>query len=508
MNIADSLFRIAKSLPDAPAVSTGLDLNYSFGQLAETAGRLARHLREKCGLQNGDRVALAMTNTAAFFPIAYGVWQAGLCLVPTNPRLHRREFAYIFENSGARLCFASPDMLSTVAGLNTEIANLEAIVSTDELDDILADQSWPIESCAPEDPCWIFYTSGTTGRPKGATLSHRNLTFMAQAYYADMDRVDVGDTMLHAAALSHGAGLYALPHLAQGGHQVICDGSFDPKEICDLIERLPQVSFFAAPTMVTRLVAYVEETRADTANLRTIHYGGGPMYVADLERALSVLGPKLAQLYGQGEAPMTISVLPKSWHERAAREGFLGSCGIPRTFVEVRIVDADDKDVPTGEIGEIITRSDCVMAGYWNMPEATAAALKGGWLHTGDLGSMDERGVLTLRDRSKDMIISGGSNVYPREVEEVLLRHPAVVEVAVVGRPHVDWVEEVVACVVTHTDHAVSSEELDQLCLENIGRYKRPRKYFFMQSLPKNNYGKVLKTSLRETVAAKADAEA
>jgi acyl-CoA synthetase (AMP-forming)/AMP-acid ligase II len=329
---------------------------------------------------------------------------------------------------------------------------------------------------------------------------------MAQAYYADMDRVEVGDTMLHAAALSHGAGLYALPHLAQGGHQVICDGSFDPKEICDLLARLPRVSFFAAPTMLTRFVAHVSETGADTTNLRTIHYGGGPMYVSDLENALDVLGPKLAQLYGQGEAPMTISVLPRSWHERARKEGFLGSCGIARAFVEIRVVDADDKDVPPGETGEIVTRSDCVMAGYWDMPEATAAALKDGWLHTGDLGSMDERGILTLRDRSKDMIISGGSNIYPREVEEVLLRHDAVREVAVVGRPHADWVEEVVACVVVHPGMDVTDAELDRLCLDNIGRYKRPRRYFYMDALPKNNYGKVLKTKLREIVTPKAGA--
>ena len=194
---------------------------------------------------------------------------------------------------------------------------------------------------------------------------------------------------------------------------------------------------------------------------------------------------------------MTISVLPKSWHETARREGFLGSCGIARTFVDIRIVDNAGNPLPPGETGEIVTRSDCVMAGYWNLPEATEAALRGGWLHTGDLGSMDESGILTLRDRSKDMIISGGSNVYPREVEEVLLRHPAVREVAVVSRPHPDWVEEVVACVVVDGGRP-SDRDLDALCLENIARYKRPRAYVFLDELPKNNYGKVLKTALRE----------
>jgi acyl-CoA synthetase (AMP-forming)/AMP-acid ligase II len=324
---------------------------------------------------------------------------------------------------------------------------------------------------------------------------------MAHAYYADMERVDPGDTMLHAAALSHGAGLYALPHLAQGGHQVICRGSFDPAEICDLVAGHPQVSLFAAPTMLTRLVAHVEATGADMANLRTIHYGGGPMYVSDLEHALDVLGPRLAQLYGQGEAPMTIAALPRSLHGRARAEGFLGSCGFPRSFVEVRVVDPGGRTLPPGEAGEIVTRSDCVMAGYWNMPEATAAALKDGWLHTGDIGTLDARGILTLRDRSKDMIISGGSNVYPREVEEVLLRHPGVFEAAVIGLPHPDWVEEVVACIAPLPGATVPQDELDRLCLDNIARYKRPRRYVFLAELPKNAYGKILKTELRARLA-------
>jgi long-chain acyl-CoA synthetase len=510
MNIAAALDRMAKALPDATAVSNRLEPVYSFAELASTVERLAAYLREDRGLQKGERVALVMTNNAQFFPIAFAAWRAGLCLVPTNPRLHRREFAYILENSGARVCFVSPDLAGTIDGLDDEIDELDCILRTDGplFRGGLPEATWPLEDCAPEDPCWIFYTSGTTGRPKGATLSHRNLAFMAQAYYADMDRVEPGDTMLHAASLSHGAGLYALPHIAQGGHQVICDGSFDPAEICGLLGRLPQVSFFAAPTMLTRLVAHVEKTGADTTNLRTILYGGGPMYVSDLERALDVLGEKLAQLYGQGEAPMTITVLPKSWHARARAEGFLGSCGVARTFVEVQIVDGDDNELPAGAIGEIVTRSDCVMSGYWDMPEASAAALKGGWLHTGDLGIMDERGILTLRDRSKDMIISGGSNIYPREVEEVLLRHPAVGEVAVVGRPHPDWVEEVVACVVTRPGMSVTDDELDRLCLDNMGRYKRPRRYFYMAELPKNNYGKVLKTALREQVAVEVEAQA
>jgi acyl-CoA synthetase (AMP-forming)/AMP-acid ligase II len=224
------------------------------------------------------------------------------------------------------------------------------------------------------------------------------------------------------------------------------------------------------------------------------------MYVADLERALQLFGSRLYQLYGQGESPMTITGLNKRLHAERTHPRWrdrLGSCGVPRTGVLVKVVDDRDRELPSGEVGEVVTRSDCVMEGYWNNPVASAETLRGGWLHTGDLGSFDEEGFLTLRDRSKDMIISGGSNIYPREIEEVLLRHPDIVEVSVVGRPHPEWGEEVIAFVVARPDTRVAPEELDRLCLDHIARFKRPRHYRFVDALPKNNYGKVLKTELR-----------
>ena len=251
--------------------------------------------------------------------------------------------------------------------------------------------------------------------------------------------------------------------------------------------------------MLTRLVHAPQMAGADLANLKTIYYGGGPMYVADLEKALQLFGPRLYQLFGQGEAPMTITGLSKRHHVDTAHPKWrerLGSCGVPRTGVLVKVVDENDRDLPPGEVGEVVTRSDCVMEGYWENPEANAETLRGGWLHTGDLGSIDEDGFLTLRDRSKDMIISGGSNIYPREIEEVLLRHPDLVEASVVGRPHPDWGEEVVAFIVAKPGVEVAEAALDRLCLDHIARFKRPREYRFVASLPKNNYGKVLKTEL------------
>ncbi|MBV9375044.1 MAG: AMP-binding protein, partial [Alphaproteobacteria bacterium] len=317
------------------------------------------------------------------------------------------------------------------------------------------------------------------------------------------DMLDERDTNLHAGPLSHGAGLYALPHLLRGGHQVVLP-HFDVDAILDALSRHQRVSMFAAPTMLTRLVNSPAVAAADLRNLRTIFYGGGPMYVADLERALQLFGPRLYQLYGQGESPMTITGLGKRLHADRTHPRWrerIGSCGVPRTGVLVKVVDDHDRELPSGEVGEVVTRSDCVMEGYWNNPAATEETLRDGWLHTGDLGSSDEDGFLTLRDRSKDMIISGGSNIYPREIEEVLLRHPDIAEASIVGRPHPDWGEEVVAFIVPRPGIEIAPEALDRLCLDHIARFKRPREYRFVEALPKNNYGKVLKTELRKLLA-------
>ena len=251
--------------------------------------------------------------------------------------------------------------------------------------------------------------------------------------------------------------------------------------------------------MVQRLVAHQERVGAAGQGFKTIVYGGGPMYVDDLRRALAVMGQKFAQIYGQGESPMTITALARAhlgdaqhprWAERIASVGRAHAC------VEVRVADAEDRDVATGALGEVLVRGETVMAGYWRNPEASAQALRGGWLHTGDVGSLDADGFLTLRDHSKDVVISGGSNIYPREVEEVLLLHPRVREAAVVGAPDAEWGEVVVAFVVADGP-AVADAELDALCLAHIARFKRPKRYHWLAALPKNAYGKVLKTALR-----------
>ena len=504
MNIAGIVGTLARAMPSQPAVTAG-GTTLSYGAFWDRSSRIAGALRTTYRLRPGDRVVLCMENCGEFLEVLFACWIAGLTAVPANAKLHPKEVAFIAENAGARLLVTTAGLHGSLLGLQDSVEGLTVLAVEDDAYRALTHADpLPVQDAAPDDDAWIFYTSGTTGRPKGATLTHRNLLFMSHCYYADIDHLDETDTKLHAAPLSHGSGLFALPHMFRGGHQVVLPG-FDPAEILDRIRHHPNVTLFGAPTMVTRLVNAPEVATADTRNLKTLYYGGGPMYVADLERALALLGPKLFQLFGQGESPMTITGLSRRHHADSAHPRFrerLGSCGIARTGVAFRVVDEEDRELPPGEVGEVITRSDCVMKGYWRNPEATAQTLRGGWLHTGDLGSVDADGFLTLRDRSKDMIISGGSNIYPREIEEVLLRDPAVLECSVIGRPHADWGEEVVAFVVPAPGREVEIPALERLCLDNIARYKRPKEWRVVPGLPKNNYGKVLKTELRQMLAA------
>ena len=504
MNLAAWLARAAKSGRDRPAILADNRTLRTYGGFAERTASLAAALRGPLGLHEGDRVAIVSRNSADYLEMLYGIWWAGLAAVPVNAKLHGAEIGWILENSGARLAFASPDIAGDVDAHRP--ASLEELIEVGSADyaGLFAVNALPLQPRAPEDLAWLFYTSGTTGRPKGAMLTHRNLAAMSLAYLSDVDPTMPDDTLLHAAPMSHGSGLYAMAHVCRAAANAVpASGGFDPDEVLRLIASRPGTSMFAAPTMIKRLIEAPREI--DPAAIRTIIWGGAPMHVADAIRAIDRFGPRFAQIYGQGESPMTISVLPKTdianrdhprWRDR------LASAGIVNSAVEVMIADIKDNRVPDGEAGEILVRGDAVMPGYWQNPEATASALRGGWLHTGDVGAFDADGYLTLMDRSKDMIISGGSNVYPREVEEVLLAHPGVREVSVIGRPDDDWGEVVVAYVAGEAN----AGELDALCLSGIARFKRPKDYVFVDALPKNNYGKILKTELRRRDAERARA--
>jgi long-chain acyl-CoA synthetase len=505
MNLARLLLRAARSFGERPAVYEGKRLVHHYRSLAQRSAALAGYLVHECGLRAGDRVALILHNHPSYIELLFAIWHSGLVAVPVNAKLHPREFAYILQHSGAKLCFISEDLAEAVAAANAGLSAPARIVPVGRGAHLPVVTEQPIEMVErkPGDVAWLFYTSGTTGRQKGAMLSHRNLLAMTLSYFSDVDQISERDCIVHAAPMSHGSGLYILPHVTQAAAHVVPEsGKFDPGEVFELLATHQGASLFAAPTIVKRLVEHPRPPAESLSNLKTIVYGGGPMYVEDLRRALAAFGQKFVQIYGQGESPMTITALSRAHHAATEHPRYLerlASVGVAHAVVEVKVADPDDRELPAGETGEVLVRGDSVMLGYWNDPEATAAALRGGWLHTGDLGSFDVDGFLTLKDRSKDLIISGGSNIYPREIEEVLLRHPDVREASVVGRSHPDWGEEVVAFIVATAP--VSEATLDAICREHIARFKRPKAYRFVETLPKNNYGKVLKTELRRWLA-------
>ncbi|WP_372023149.1 AMP-binding protein (plasmid) [Tistrella mobilis] len=493
MNISELLAQSARTFHDRPAVCLGDATVLTYAGLRDRGAALAAGLRAR-GVPRGGRVVIYMGNRPEYFEMLFGIWAAGCVAVPVNAKLHPAEVDYVLSNSGAGLLFT--DKAGDMAGFAGTVA-----VDGPAYADMLAGTEALMPAFAPvrvaaEDPAWIFYTSGTTGRPKGAVLSHRNLWAMTASFLADIGPVTEGSAALHPAPLSHAAGLFALPFVRRGAANVVPEsGGFDPDELVALLHRFPRSSFFAAPTMLNRFIACPAlDTRA-IAGLDLIFCGGAPIYVEDLRQALGLLGSRIWIGYGQGEVPCTISYLPPHVLGPDTPESWLGSVGIARTGVTVRVVDDAGADCAPDMPGEVIVSGDVVMTGYWQNPEATASALRDGWLHTGDIGSLDAHGVLTLKDRSKDVIISGGSNIYPREVEEVLLRYPGVSEANVTGRPHADWGEEVVAFVVA--EDGVTAEALDRFCLDHIARFKRPKSYRFVPSLPKSSYGKILKTELR-----------
>ncbi len=504
MNVAQLLTRSARVFPRQAAVLRGEQVLHDYQELARRAGALRHALQSRLGLKPGDRVALLLRNCPQYLEILYGAWSAGLVVVPINCKLHAREVEYILADSGTRVIFTSAELGQGLNSGRQTLPDLAAILDVDSRDYaamLTVEALLPVHR-NPTDIAWLFYTSGTTGQPKGVMQTHRNLMSMALCYFSDVDAIQPSDASLYAAPMSHGAGLYNIPHVLAGARHVIPESAgFDPDEILSLAGKLRNVSMFAAPTMVKRLVEHAAASGQDGDGIKTIVYGGGPMYVADIQQAIKVMGLRFVQIYGQGECPMAITALSRTHladltHPRHAQR--VASVGVAQSNVEVRIAHEDGKALPVGETGEILVRGDSVMPGYWCNPQASNHVLKDGWLYTGDIGELDLDGFLFLKDRSKDLIISGGSNIYPREVEEVLLQHPGVREVAVIGRPNVEWGEEVLAFVVPQPGVSLDTGELDGLCLQNMARFKRPRHYEQLTELPKNSYGKVLKTALRD----------
>jgi acyl-CoA synthetase (AMP-forming)/AMP-acid ligase II len=509
MNVGTLLTKSARTFPQRLAIAYG-NHEWTYQQANNRINQLANGLT-RLGIKRGENVAILLHNCPEFLETLFACFKAGIGTVPINFRLHPKECSFIIDNSEAVAVVLGDDFRDSLYALKHEMPRVKYMLCiTDPLkgmlkyEDLLKEQSPNFVDVDVErdDLAWLFYTSGTTGQPKGAMLTHHVLMMMTMNFFADMAPLGPDDAILHAAPLSHGSGLYCLPNVAKGAANIILHvKTFDPKTVFETIQRRKVTNMFMAPAMIKRLVTSPEIDQYDLSSLKSIHYGGAPIYVEDLKAAVRKLGQVLVQLFGQAESPMTISYLRKEEHLLEGTEEEmkrLTSAGIPRTDVEVKIVDDKDHELPPGEMGEIVVRGEVVMKGYWRNPGATAETLRGGWLHTGDLGVMDERGYVYILDRAKDMIISGGENIYSREIEDVILKHPAIHEVAVIGVPDETWGEAIKAIVALKQGQKATQEEIINFCKEHMASFKKPKSVEFIGEIPKNPYGKVLKRELRE----------
>lgn len=480
-----ALIRVAaRRFGDRPALTVG-ERTLSFSDFDRATDNVGNALLAE-GLGYGDRVGVLLPNGVEGLVAYYALAKAGLVRVPLNTRETPVEWAYKAQDSG---CKALIHDHNTVASPDLILAH-----GTDWLDaTIAAPHTGP---CAVPrgvtEPYRMGYTGGTTGRPKGVVLTMANEHAELAHFLMDL-LPDVGpnDVMLHAAPVIHASGAFVLPHLVRGAHNLIMP-QFDPSSYLEQLERSGATASFLVPTMLSMVVDDPNADALAAPRLRRLCWGAAPMAPSLTDRAQQVFGPVLAQTYGQAEAPMAITVLQPDEHNR------VGAAGRAYTLVEVAVVDPEDREVPSGETGEVVTRGQHVMSGYWNRPDETAAALRGGWLHTGDIGRMDEEGFVYLVNRRNDVIISGGSNVYPREIEDVLVAHPAVLEAAVVGLPDERWGELVHAVVSLRPGSAVSEEDLLSFTRDRIAPYKRPRSMGIWATLPKSPAGKILRREVRD----------
>ncbi|MFC8047225.1 class I adenylate-forming enzyme family protein [Nocardia sp. NPDC057353] len=484
LQIGDLITRAARTFGAAPALVHG-DRTVSFAEFDRLTDRLGHALLAR-GLAPGDHVAVLVPNGIDGVVAYYALAKAGLVRVPLNARETDVELAYKMTDSAARALITDGRIP----------AEADIVIGTAELDAMIADA--PDSPCRvardPEAPLRLAYTGGTTGKPKAVVLTTRSELAEVANFLVDLlPDLTPDSVMLHAAPITHGSGAFFLPHLVKGARNVILP-KFTPQAFVDAAVEHGATATFMVPTMIAMLLEDAVIDR-DRLRLSRLCYGGAPIAPTLLARGIETIGPVFAQLYGQAEAPLAITCL-QPWEHTPER---LGSAGKPYTFVEVEIRGADGAPVPVGAEGEVVTRGPHTMSGYWQRPEATAETLGAdGWLRTGDIGRLDADGFLHLLDRRHDVIISGGFNVYPREVEDVLLTHPAVREAAVVGVDDARWGQRVAAAVVLRD--RVDDQALLDHCAERLAGFKRPRLIERWDELPKSAVGKSLRRTVRETL--------
>lgn len=508
MNVGSFMSRAARHYPGHTGVIfEGTHLTWS--QVNARTDSFAYALAQ-LGVTRGDRVGILMNNCHQYIEALFACFKLGAIAIPMNARLHPREVAFHLNDARAKVLVFSSGCGENVARIQSELDETLHFISVGaktgnflDYETLIARYPSPGDMSVEVDPdetAWLFYTSGTTGHPKGVMLTHRNLTAAAVGWAADLMPLSPEAVTLHCAPLSHGAGIHAIAAVAKAAGNVILP-RFDPEQFLRAVQVHRVTNSWMVPTQVKLLVNSPAVDRYEYSTLQHVVYGGAPMYLEDLKFAIRRMGSIWVQIFGQGESPMTGTYLRREEHvldgtpEQVRR---MMSAGIARTGMEVKILDEDDREVPVGDSGEICLRGPTVMKGYWERPEDTAATLRNGWLHTGDIGYMDENGYVYVVDRSKDMIISGGMNIYPRELEEVLQTHPAVYECAVIGVPDEKWGEAVKAVVVLRDGATASEQELIDYCRHNLASFKKPQSVDFVPELPKSAYGKILKRELRD----------
>ncbi|AWB35612.1 acyl-CoA synthetase [Orrella marina] len=533
INLAQLLVQTARLHPQRPGVIRG-DTSWNWREIDARTSAMAKALSDQ-GVRPGDRILSHSRNILQTFELGWVAWRMGCVWVPTNFRLMPNEVAYLGESSGATVMIyeqgfeahaqavaqSSPALRLRVVIRESERAldagelDYEQMVQA-HLDAMLAlppgagFEPVPVHQ---DTPAWFFYTSGTTGKPKAAVLTHGQMTFVVTNHLADLiPQTTEEDCSIVVAPLSHGAGVHAMLNVARAAASVLMPGEkLDPEVFWQLVEKHRVSNLFTVPTIVKVLVEHPAVDQYDHSSLRYMIYAGAPMYRTDQKLALQKLGKVLVQYFGLGEVTGCITVLPRHMHSEHDDDpnASIGSCGRPRTGIDVAILDSQMRRVPTGEIGEICVRGPAVFEGYFGNDEATAKALRGDWFHTGDLGRMDERGLLYITGRESDMYISGGSNVYPREVEEILLEHPDILEVAVLGVPDPKWGEVGVAVVVLRDQSLTIAPDALYAHLEGrCAKYRWPRSFFFWEALPKSGYGKITKKDVRQQLIERGEIQA
>lgn len=478
----------------------------SYEELNRQANCLA-HALINHGVGLEDAVAMIMSNCIEFAIVDIGIMKAGAAKVAPNDMLGEKEYLYILQESQPKVVIVGEKFYEMIERLRNQVPSIQTVVGLTEAvpegfiswDDFLdgMPHSDPQVQVRPHHRALIAFTGGTTGTPKGVIHSQYTQTMSMIAHIIEMEFHDQDKNLL-MTPLSHAAGRRLLSGLLKGATHIITE-RFDPVKALEIIEKERITTIGMVPTMIYRLLDAMESNDFDVSSIRMISYGASPIAEERLKQGIKKFGKVFHQNYGQTEVPNLISRLTKFEHSLDADKVHrLRSCGRPCFMSEVKIVDEDGNEVPRGELGEIVVKSPYMMAGYLNRPDLTAQTIKNGWLHTGDIGKMDEDGYIYLMDRKKDMIISGGMNIYSSEVEHVIHKHPGVDQVAVIGIPHDDWGEQVMALIIPNAEQPPTEEDIFQYCDRYLAKYKRPKKIKFVDEFPLTPYGKVDKNELRK----------